>query len=558
MNLSYLAHVSKIVVAAASVVMFSPIASTFAATGVSTTSEFTLSNSTEPQLLADKKDDDDDKKGRSRGYKGKSTGFSLGIWQPAGTFTDVIARVSLKGKHGKKYHKERFLGDYKYKVKQKIKFVKGFKAGDRVVVRLYDTQNRFIGYSEFECLAANSTVNLILSANPTEYRVVRTVYGVDADEDGMVDSGTTTYDYFSQVSNQSVSFFSSSQNVKVSQFQAEGYSTVAKTSVYPVSYTKGEYTLVSQSINAFSSNLAEALRATPGRLVQLTEVSDNSSYELSQLLSYYRQVGVAKGVQVAFSDVSRDYWAKDFIGELAAMEVIEGFPDGTFRPDAPVTRAQFAALLRKAYSKTKVRQAIAFRDVSSQNWAYNAIRETYQMGFLNTIASREFNPNQSLTRLEVLAALARGLNFQSSSSTANILSAYSDATSISSEYRSLIAAMTERGIIVNYPDVKMLNAERVATRAEVCALLYKSLVSTGDVTDISSQYAVAETQSPAEVEQQTLSEPREMGGEREPVKPERRNCNQGIGNGAEGCDPGNSRPHGGSNDEGGRTPGGKK
>ncbi|MBD2388530.1 S-layer homology domain-containing protein [Cylindrospermum sp. FACHB-282] len=558
MNPSYLAHVSKIVVAAASVVMFSPIASTFAATGVSTKSEFTLSNSTGQQLLADKKDDDDDKKGRSRGYKGKSTGFSLGIWQPAGTFTDVIARVSLKGKHGKKYHKERFLGDYKYKIKQKIKFVKGFKAGDRVVVRLYDTQNRFIGYSEFECLAANSTVNLILSANPTEYRVVRTVYGVDADEDGMVDTGTTTYDYFSQVSNQSVSFLSSSQTVKVSQFQAEGYSTVAKTSVYPVSYTKGEYTLVRQSINAFSSNLAEALRATPGSLVQLTEVSDNSSYELSQLLSSYRQVGVSKGVQVAFSDVSQDYWAKDFIGELAAMEVIEGFPDGTFRPDAPVTRAQFSALLRKAYSKNKVRQAIAFRDVSSQNWAYNAIRETYEMGFLNTVASREFNPSQSLTRLEVLVALARGLNFQSSSSTTNILSVYSDATSISSEYRSLIAAMTERGVIVNYPDVKLLNAERVATRAEVCALLYKSLVSTGDATDISSQYAVAETQPQAEVEQRTGTERMETGGERERVKPQRRNCNQGIGNGAEGCDPGNSRPHGGSNDEGGRTPGGKK
>jgi len=38
-------------------------------------------------------------------------------------------------------------------------------------------------------------------------------------------------------------------------------------------------------------------------------------------------------------------------------------------------------------------------------------------------------------------------------------------------------------------------------------------------------------------------------------KPARQNCNQGIGNGAEGCDPGNSMPHGGSNDEGGRTPG---
>ncbi|AFZ17860.1 hypothetical protein [Allocoleopsis franciscana] len=47
---------------------------------------------------------------------------------------------------------------------------------------------------------------------------------------------------------------------------------------------------------------------------------------------------------------------------------------------------------------------------------------------------------------------------------------------------------------------------------------------------------------------------REVGeGDRE--KPRRQNCNQGIGNGAEGCDLGNSSPRGGSNDEGGRTPG---
>ena len=41
-------------------------------------------------------------------------------------------------------------------------------------------------------------------------------------------------------------------------------------------------------------------------------------------------------------------------------------------------------------------------------------------------------------------------------------------------------------------------------------------------------------------------------------RPRRRNCNQGIGNGSEGCDPGNSRPHGGSNDESGRTPRGRR
>ena len=70
----------------------------------------------------------------------KKAGLTLTILQPSGSFSDVIARVSVKNKRGKKYHKERFWGDYKYKIKQKAKFVKGLKAGDRMVVRLYDTQ----------------------------------------------------------------------------------------------------------------------------------------------------------------------------------------------------------------------------------------------------------------------------------------------------------------------------------------------------------------------------------------------------------------------------------
>lgn len=482
--------------------------------------------------------------------KAKKTGFSLAIWEPSGNLSEVIARISVKSKGGKGYLKERFLGDYKYKIKQKAKFAKGLKASDRIVVRLYDVQNRFIGYSEFECLSANTTVNLVLSAKPTEYQVVRTVYGVDADQDGTIDAGTTTYDYFTQVSDQRVSFLSSSQTFQGSQFQVEGLSTIPGTSVYPVSFTQGEYALVRQSfVSVFSSDLAEALQATPGSLVQVIEVSDNSSYDISQMLMNYRQVGMSRALQVGFSDVSTNYWAKDFIAELASMEILEGFPDGTFRPDAPVTRAQFAAMLRKAFAKGKIRQAIAFKDVSTQYWAYNAISEVYQMGFLNAVIGKDFNPSQSLSRVDILVALARGLNYQSSGSTDTILSVYSDATSIRSEYRSLIAALTQRGIVVNYPNVNLLNVERVATRSEVSALLYQALSSTGQVANISSQYVVGQQQQQVAVEEQTETST-------EGVKP-RRHCNQGIGNGSEGCDPGNSHPHGGSNDEGGRTPGKK-
>ncbi|MEH2177083.1 S-layer homology domain-containing protein [Nostoc sp.] len=561
MNQSYLAQMSKFVLAATSVAIFSPIASASATLGFSTSVAQISDNSTNQQLLADKKVET-----RSRtttierqtittesrtstvSAKGKKTGFSLAIWQPTGNFSEVIARISVKSKGGKGYLKERFLGDYKYKIKQIAKFAKGLKASDRIVVRLYDVQNRFIGYSEFECLSANTTVNLVLSAKPTEYQVVRTVYGIDANQDGTIDAGTTTYDYFTQVSDQRVSFLSSSQTFQGSQFQVEGLSKIAATSVYPTSFTQGEYALVRQSfVSVFSSDLAEALQATPGSLVQVIEVSDNSSYDVSQMLMNYRQVGMSRTLQVGFSDISTDYWAKDFIAELASMEILEGFPDGTFRPDAPVTRAQFAAMLRKAFSKGKIRRAIAFKDVSTQYWAYNAISEVYQMGFLNAVIGKDFNPSQSLSRLDILVALARGLNYQSSGSTDTILSVYSDATTIRSEYRSLIAALTQRGIVVNYPNVNLLNAERVATRSEVSALLYQALSSTGQVANISSQYVVGQQQVAVEEQTETSTEG---------VKP-RRHCNQGIGNGAEGCDPGNSHPHGGSNDEGGRTPGNK-
>ncbi len=500
---SNFAQMSKFVLAATSVAIFSPISSAYAALGFSTIVAQITDNSTEEQLLAHKEVETRNHttsqrqtvttESRKVSVKAKKTGFSLAIWQPSGNFSEVIARISVKSKSGQGYLKEQFLGDYKYKIKQKAKFVKGLKASDRIVVRLYDVQNRFIGYSEFECLSASTTVNLILSAKPREYQVVRTVYGVDADQNGTIDAGTTTYDYFTQIRNQRVIFLSSSQTFQGSQFQVEGLSKIAGTSVYPISFTQGDYALVRQSfVNVFNSDLAKVLQTTPGSLVQVIEVSDNSSYDISQMLINYRQVRLSRPLQVEFSDVSTDYWAKDFIAQLASMEIIEGFPDGTFRPDAPVTRAQFAAMVRKAFAKGKIRQAVAFKDVSTQYWAYNAISEVYQMGFLNAVIGKDFNPTQRLSRLDILVALARGLNYQSSGSTDTILSVYSDATTIHSEYRSLIAALTQRGIVVNYPNVNLLNAERVATRSEVSALLYQALSSTGQVANISSQYVVGQ------------------------------------------------------------------
>ncbi|MEY3223049.1 MAG: hypothetical protein RLZZ203_1905 [Cyanobacteriota bacterium] len=484
MNPIKLGYWHKLVVATIFVVALSPISSALAQIRLSSQVESKLSNSPQRQLLANKVNNVlVDIPVTTAVSPEKKSAFTLYIWQPAGKIKEVIARISIKSKYGNKYRQERFLGDYKYKIKQKAKFTQGLKLGDRIVVRLYDTNNSFIGYSEFACLPENTAVNVILSANPTTDKVVRTFYGFDINDDSIVDNGTT-YDYFTEVNDQKVTFLNSSENINIVEYQAAGFSKVATDGSYPSSFSEGDFALVGKSINAFNSNLAKALTSAPGSLVKLTEITTNFSFQLGQLLSKYRQIGVGKGIQVSFSDISKKYWAKEYIAELAAMEVIEGFPDGTFRPNAPVTRAELAALLQKIFIKTKVRDAINFRDVPKKYWAYDAIRETYEMGFFTTLGSREFNPTQKLTRLDVLITLAKGLNYRVTGSTANILSAYSDASSIRSEHRDFIAALTENKVIINYPNKKLLKPKKVATRAEVSALLYRAMVSSGEAAEL--------------------------------------------------------------------------
>ena len=148
----------------------------------------------------------------------------------------------------------------------------------------------------------------------------------------------------------------------------------------------------------------------------------------------------------SFSDVSSSYWARDFIAELAQRDIIAGFPDGTFRPDTPVTRAQFAAMMRKAnreFKKDKIRNSTTFVDVPSTYWATTAIDDAYTTGFLAGYPGNIFRPEQNIPREQVLVSLANGLNYSATQSTSTLLSYYNDASNISNYARDPIAAATE-------------------------------------------------------------------------------------------------------------------
>lgn len=194
--------------------------------------------------------------------------------------------------------------------------------------------------------------------------------------------------------------------------------------------------------------------------------------------------------QTAFPDVPSSYWASGFIQALVNRGVIAGFPDGSFRPEEPVTRAQFAAIVSKAFNRQPVRQPVQFTDIPAGFWATNAIQAAYTTGFLAGYPGNAFRPDENIPRAQVLVSLANGLNYAANAPVDSVLVAYSDVASIPEYARPSIAAATQRQIVVNYPDVKTLNPNQAATRAEVAAFVYQALVSAGQVSAINSPYIV--------------------------------------------------------------------
>lgn len=195
-------------------------------------------------------------------------------------------------------------------------------------------------------------------------------------------------------------------------------------------------------------------------------------------------------IAAEFSDVEA-HWARPFIEALAEENVISGFPDGTFKPNAPVTRAQFAAIVRQAFNENKVREARGFTDVTPNYWATPAIKEAYETGFMSGYPNRQFRPGEEIPKVQVLVSLASGLRLSPKTQTTDILKVFRDAAEIPTYAVNGVAAATEKSVIVNYPNVSYLNPNEVATRGDVAAFIYQALVNQGDLQPLASSLAAS-------------------------------------------------------------------
>ncbi|MFN9811297.1 MAG: S-layer homology domain-containing protein [Deltaproteobacteria bacterium] len=175
--------------------------------------------------------------------------------------------------------------------------------------------------------------------------------------------------------------------------------------------------------------------------------------------------------------------AEPEINGLAMRGAIVGFADGTFRPDAEITRAELAALLAAAFLASSPAGPISFRDVPATAWYLEAVAKCVAAGYLSGYPDGRFGPDDPVTREQALVALDSGRRW-SGGRFAAVSSTFTDAegaSGVSIWARDGVADAYAAGVLGNAALLRygggavLLRPRARATRAEVASFIFRAL-----------------------------------------------------------------------------------
>jgi hypothetical protein len=205
---------------------------------------------------------------------------------------------------------------------------------------------------------------------------------------------------------------------------------------------------------------------------------DRLDGDLSRIVSQATSSAATSVVLAAPGD-TKGHWAESYVAQLVARNIIGGFPDGTFKPDANITRAQFAAIAMKALKISQATEPANFNDVPAGHWANKAIASVSKAGLVTGFPDGTFKPEDKITRTQALVILAKALPASVIGEPA-ILNSYQDGSSVPSWAAPSVARAAKSKIIVSFPDPSQIKPNLNATRADVAALTYQTLFNLGE------------------------------------------------------------------------------
>jgi hypothetical protein len=186
--------------------------------------------------------------------------------------------------------------------------------------------------------------------------------------------------------------------------------------------------------------------------------------------------GAAVPIMNQFQDVPSNFWASREINKLASAGILSGYPDRTFKPCLPVSRAEFASMLVNGLNLQNIptQNKRIFNDVPQQHWAAASIDRVYNKGLVAGYPNCMFMPSSSISRAEALTTLSKTICPDENicePEISQVLSKYSDCAQVPNWARIPVAKAIKSGLLENSLQSRMINPNADATRADIASLL---------------------------------------------------------------------------------------
>lgn len=161
------------------------------------------------------------------------------------------------------------------------------------------------------------------------------------------------------------------------------------------------------------------------------------------------------------------HWAAKQITDWTSKGLVGGYPDGTFKPNNKITRAEFIALVNRAFGYTKI-SSFSFSDVAEKDWYASEIAKAKAVGYIGGYPDGTIKPNNPISRQEVAAILTKILKPQNVPIASTLM--FTDAQNIPQWSKSAIEAVLSGGYMGGYPD-NTFQPTKSITRAESISVL---------------------------------------------------------------------------------------
>ncbi|MEK5031300.1 YDG domain-containing protein [Paenibacillus sp. FSL R7-0302] len=200
----------------------------------------------------------------------------------------------------------------------------------------------------------------------------------------------------------------------------------------------------------------------PGKLVLST---------LMIATALYSSTGTATGAAAPSLTGITGHWAQNEVTDWVDKGFIQGYADGSFKPDNSLKRTEFIALINRAFGFTET-APVSFPDLSSSSWAYTEVAKAVKAGYINGYSDGTIGSGKTISRQEAAVIINRLLKLDA----AQTRTLFSDSKDIAAWALDSVNAVAAAGVMKGYSEDNSFRPGRDITRAEAVVSLTRTKV----------------------------------------------------------------------------------